>query len=925
MVATIQILSGGASATSAYHGLMASNGQYYVSGHRSQWFGHAAYLLNLDGPVGKQDFENLLSGRTPGGQRLGNIRPDSPKTKTRRVPGLDLTLSVPKPLSVLWAISGDQLQSKISDILMKAARLTVDDIERDIPLARRGRGGQSEINSQLVVAMFLHTLSRANDPNLHVHCVIANACRGEDGNWSSVNSRKLHDWTMTLGRVFRAHLCREVEVSLGLETYTPIRPDGQEADWFALKCIPQSLALEFSTRRIQIENAIAPGQLSDAAARQRANFATRPPKNEPTDLTETRKQWREEARRHGVDPEQLDRDVLAKLKELKNPEQVIVEANNDVSRREKAVEKPQADEAVSSKKVSDDPVSTPAQRERPLQRRRSRRKPISDRIYEKYFKETVKKLATEEAYYTDRTFVAAFIKRMKPREVYEAGTIRRIIDDLKSRDEIITLQGTKPMLFSSREYFKKEQDLVQTAKNLRQERGARVGLKAANKCAYQSKHLNEEQSKAAFHLLSQSSALRVTTGVAGSGKSTTLKSVKKGFEKAGYKVVGTTLSGKAKCELQQKTGIPTRTVASYLYHLDRSENQKFADAVKHEAKMLVRTAIGKKRWERKPIQLPKHGVLIVDEAGTLDTHSMGRLLHHAKRANCTVVLVGDSEQLPPIMAGGPLEFLKKTAGYAHLETNLRQESVADREAVKDLRAGDAHIALRNYRDRNRLQISEKPVEELVEQWAQSGAVREPAKHIILTPTRKLEAEVNHACQQKKLQHNSNLVCPSLRHGSNRYYMGDRIRFHRSQRNLGIENAHLGTVIGVNPLMRTLCVRLDNAPSDESKKKFGATQVATVSLLESACEDLSLGYASTTHAAQGAEYDHAWVLLDGGYPSKELAYTQLTRGRKTTHLFATKQSISPTAELERLAAELGRTVKKDLARDVMSDIEITYEQ
>lgn len=164
----------------------------------------------------------------------------------------------------------------------------------------------------------------------------------------------------------------------------------------------------------------------------------------------------------------------------------------------------------------------------------------------------------------------------------------------------------------------------------------------------------------------------------------------------------------------------------------------------------------------------------------------------------------------------------------------------------------------------------------------------------------------------------------IRHGEDRYYIGERIRFRRSQRTKGIENGDFGTVVGVNPISRTINVRLDNEPSAESKRKFGAGQIATVSLLQMTKEDISLGYASTTHSVQGASYDHTWVLLDGGYTSKELAYTQLSRGRKSTRLFAAKQMDSKQEDLERLTAKLENITKKNLAHDVMSKIEITHE-
>lgn len=924
MVATIKALSGGAKGIAKYFGLLKSASNYYVGYTSGIWFGQASDLLNLAGPVFRSDFENLMAGRSSAGKPLEGIRSNSPK----RVPAYDVTFSVPKPVSSLWAIAEKQLQENIVSSVTDAVQQTISDFERDIPLARRGSGGCQEIFAKIASAMFLHTLSRAHDPQLHIHCVIANVCRGEDGKWSAVNSRKLHEWTMTLGSIFRSHLCKALEQNLNLETYTPLLDDGGEADWFELKCIPASLNKAFSKRRAQIKAAATPEKMSNAQARQKANFATRAPKSEPEDLTALHVEWKAEAVKHGVDLEQLNQDLLENQK-TQSPEHQQVESEQlrepvqQVQQQPPANEQEQIAEAEPEEQPRQQAKTEPTDQIAKLEVRSDS---VPDKLYDKCFEETVARMATKQAYYTHSQFTASLTQQLRKEgaSVGISGIIARVEEDLKSRDSVVSLQGSKPKLFSSREYFEKEVSLVEDAKTLLEKTGARVDLRTIHKFSHAGRGLSEEQSKAVFHLLGQSSGLRVLTGVAGSGKSSTLKSVREGFQKAGHSVVGTALSGKASSELEAKTGIPTRTVASYLYHLDRSETRKFADVVVHEAKMLGRAASGKKRWDKKPVQLPKKGVLIVDEAGMLDTHSMGRLLHHARKAECTVVLAGDSEQLPPITVGGPLGFLKEQAGYADLKTNHRQEEIADRQALEKLRAGKIKQALESYDERDQLKITKSPEQTLVDEWSKSGALRKPKDHVILTPTRRQEAVVNRMCQQKRLESKNFQLSPGIRHGQDRYHIGDRIRFRRSQRPKGIENGDFGTVVGVNPITRSVSVRLDNEPSAEAQRKFGAGKIATVSLLKMAEEDMTLGYASTTHAAQGATYDHAWVLLDGGHSSKELAYTQLSRGRKSTHLFAAEQKQDRDEELERLTSSLANETKKNLAHDMISKTEIEYE-
>ena len=113
----------------------------------------------------------------------------------------------------------------------------------------------------------------------------------------------------------------------------------------------------------------------------------------------------------------------------------------------------------------------------------------------------------------------------------------------------------------------------------------------------------------------------------------------------------------------------------------------------------------------------------------------------------------------------------------------------------------------------------------------------------------------------------------------------------------------------------MTVRLDQTTSKVRGRKQSSqpTQV-TIPLSRLDHSAVSLGYAATTHKLQGATVDHALVLLGGTMLSRELAYTQLTRARTTTRLFASQAQAGK--DLELLIKGMNRSVKKDLAHDVM---------
>src|SRR4029077_11157068 len=78
---------------------------YYSQGQEivGRWGGKGASRLGLDGMVDKFSFERLCDNQDP---RTGE--PLTVLTRTERRVGYDFTFSVPKSVSLLYALSGDQ-------------------------------------------------------------------------------------------------------------------------------------------------------------------------------------------------------------------------------------------------------------------------------------------------------------------------------------------------------------------------------------------------------------------------------------------------------------------------------------------------------------------------------------------------------------------------------------------------------------------------------------------------------------------------------------------------------------------------------------------------------------------------------------------------------------------------------------------------
>src|SRR5205085_8921157 len=122
-----------------------------------------------------------------------------------------------KSVSVLYGLSGGEARRLLREAHDQAVGAAVGWLEAHGGRARRRPGGRDgHVPVGLVVAGFVHGTSRAVDPDLHTHCLVANLGRHGAGRWSSIDSRVLYRRKMAAGAVYRAEL-RRATAGLGLE------------------------------------------------------------------------------------------------------------------------------------------------------------------------------------------------------------------------------------------------------------------------------------------------------------------------------------------------------------------------------------------------------------------------------------------------------------------------------------------------------------------------------------------------------------------------------------------------------------------------------------------------------------------------------------------------------------------------------------
>jgi conjugative relaxase-like TrwC/TraI family protein len=266
------------------------------------WSGAGATVLGLTGRVESAPFGEVLEGRHPqSGQALRATRGD------RSSAGYDLTFAAPKSVSVLHLLAPGELATAAGTGHQVAVADALDYLAREGVGVRRSRGGEVAFlpTTGPVAGQFLHRTSRALDPHLHTHVVVANVAQGVDGRWSGVDSRRLHAHLPAAQSVYHARLRFELGDRMGASWH--VQPSGL-GDVIGVE---PTLCRLFSQRAASMDEYRF--QRADTSDRTPgAYFSDRPEKDRSVTVDELRDRWRERAADLGLDLGDLTRTVGAR-------------------------------------------------------------------------------------------------------------------------------------------------------------------------------------------------------------------------------------------------------------------------------------------------------------------------------------------------------------------------------------------------------------------------------------------------------------------------------------------------------------------------------------------------------------------------------------------------------------------------------------
>ncbi|AUX69157.1 TrwC protein [Porphyrobacter sp. HT-58-2] len=614
---------------------------YYTADHAvdtSAWFGRAAEALGLAGKVDQQVFSDVLDGKLPDGSVI------AAKDGVHR-PGVDLTFSASKSISLLAMLGGDK---RLIEALKESVAATLSWAENNVIEARvwdAELGRQiPEKTKNLLAATFLHDVNRNGEPQLHIHAVTANATLASDGKWHAVRNDQLYRSQRLLSAIHNADLRDRVE-ALGYET-VPAKRDIDGA--FEIKGVSREAVDAFSSRRAEILAALAKEDRGSARERELAALSTRRGKEPEPDAARQGAAWNETARAIGFDPSPLVESAMARAAGEQTVWSRVMEGVRGIGARGMAIASAMG--------------LTPKDRDPLVPERLGRLEPKAFAAAQAVAS-AARELGEREEAFSRNDLIRTALQHQGPITV---ASVEARIDQLHQRGLLIgSGAADKNRMVTTAQALALEEKVIALAMAGKdsvqpiadkdsiiarlQEQARAIGLR----------RLNTGQEQAGVAILTSKDRVHLVQGGAGVGKSAALAPVAAIAREEGRQVVALSHVGRIAREFGEKTASTASTVDGFLARYARViDGSASADKVAAARAEL------------------SGALVMVDEASQIGTDRLARLITLANQMDVgKLVLAGDIKQLPAIEAGKPFAQLQQQdLGKSEITENLRAQT-----------------------------------------------------------------------------------------------------------------------------------------------------------------------------------------------------------------------------------------------------------
>ena len=728
-----------------------------------EWQGELADRLGLSGAVSKADFMALANGQNPQtGEQMVKHRiaseqtnPDGSTTKTaEHRAGWDATFSAPKSVSLTALVGGDD---RVRLAHREAVTAALCELER-YTHARIGGNNPAEQTGRFVAAKFEHDTARPVDgyaaPQLHTHAVVFNVTERNDGSTRALDPRAFFESQSYATAVYQSHLTYKLH-ELGYELERG-RSGAPEIKTYSLEYLDAS-----SPRSEKIREHLERNGFKGPEAAEIAAHATREKKQ---DLTKEQVL-------------QAHREVAAEF----GNEASLVVAEARQRTIEQGVRQPsplRAQEAMTFAR---------------------------DHLFER------------EAVADERAIMTIALRR----GMGEA-TFSEVRDQFSARREQGQFRTVAQRTYDSAQRYTTPETLAAERANIRQVRDGRHALapmmteREAFAQADTRSFLNDSQRRVVLEVLTSTDRVHGLQGLAGSGKTLSLETIREGAETKGYKVEGFAPTSRAAAQLRE-AGIEANTLQSFL-----ARKTDIEPASRH--------------------------LYMLDESSLASSKQMRDFLQKVSTED-RVLLIGDIRQHQGVEAGKPFEQMQQAGMQtSQLDQIMRQKDAGLRKAVEHLATGETEKGVELLAQQGRVTEVTNGVDRIAAIAKDFADL--PENTIVVSPDNRSRQQINEAIRAE-LQSNGQLSpdgreFQTLAHrsdltGAGRtwaalYNPGDVIRYESGSKALGFERNSETHVIDVDARTNTLTVQKEDGEqvSYDPKRLYG------VNVFEERSRDFSLG-------------------------------------------------------------------------------------
>lgn len=728
-----------------------------------EWQGELADRLGLSGAVSKADFMALAKGQNPQtGEQMVRHRiaseqtnPDGSVTKTvEHRAGWDATFSAPKSVSLTALVGGDE---RVRLAHREAVTAALSELEQ-YTHARLGGNNPAEQTGQFVAAKFEHDTARPVEgyaaPQLHTHAVVFNVTDREDGSTRALDPRALFESQSYATAVYQSHLMYQLrELGYELERGRSGAPE--------IKGYSQEYLDASSPRSEKIREHLERNGFRGPEAAEIAAHASREKKQ---DLTKEQVL-------------QAHREVAAKF-------------GNEASRVVAKARQRSIEQGVRQ------PSPVRAQEAMTFAR---------DHLFER------------EAVADERAIMTVALRR----SMGEA-TFSEVRSEFSARREQGQFQTVGQRTYDSAQRFTTPETLAAERANIQQVQHGRHALapmmmeREAFAQADARSFLNDSQRRVVHEVLTSTDRVHGLQGLAGSGKTASLETIREGAEAKGYKVEGFAPTSRAAGQLRE-AGIEATTLQSFL------------------ARKLEETA-------------GQRHLYMLDESSLASSKQMRDFLQKVSPQD-RVLVIGDTRQHQGVEAGKPFEQMQQAGMQtSQLDQIMRQKDAELLKAVQHLATGETEKGVELLAQQGRV-TEVKNGEDRIAAIAKDYAAQ-PENTIVVSPDNRSRQQINEAIRAEMqstgqlspdgrafqtLAHRSDLTGAG-RTWAALYNPGDVIRYESGSKALRFERDSVARVVGVDARTNTLTVQ----KQDGEQVSYDPKRLYGVNVFEERSRDFSLG-------------------------------------------------------------------------------------